>query len=136
MGSLNERVDELGDGLIRLACQSTDERAAFGGEVEGDPDRVVFAFWATFLGWHAVQNIRHDYAIKKNLRAGVFWRIKYGMREKIREEPVRMTLYMEKSTRERLRVMAKQQGLSISQFIEVLAKKASKNSRGEKKPKA
>ena len=75
-----------------------------------------------------MQNIRHDYVVKKNLRKPIFWRIKYGMRDKIRKDPVRMTLYMEKSTRERLRGMAKERGLSISQFIEVIAKKASKSS--------
>lgn len=49
------------------------------------------------------------------------------MRDKIRSEPIRMTLYMEKATREKLRSMAKERGLSISQYIELLAKKASKN---------
>ena len=47
---------------------------------------------------------------------------KKAMREPMRDDPVRMTLYMEKSTREALRKLAKARGLSISQLVEELAK--------------
>jgi hypothetical protein len=44
------------------------------------------------------------------------------MRRSFREEPIRMTLYMESSVREKLRADSKAKGLSISQYVETLVR--------------
>lgn len=70
--AVDERIDELGDRLIGLAGQSTNERASLGGEIKRHSHWIVFALWASFGGCHEVQIIRHLYAIKKNLRLAIF----------------------------------------------------------------